>query len=138
MTSRLEKRTSWALGLLGFSSIKNKLVALAVAATLIPTLSTAVVAHVQNERSLTEKIEGELQSAGSHTARELDLWVLQQLYDIGIFAGSFEVVENVATLAGTDGAQADVAAERIRAYWSALAETFPDYDEFFVVGPRAR
>ncbi len=133
MTSRLETQAGKALSFLGFQSIKNKLVALAVAATLVPTLSTAIVSYVQNKRSLTEKIEGELRSAGSHTARELDLWIRQQIYDIGIFAGSFEVTENTAALQDPTEGASDVARERIQAYWSALEENYSDYAELLVV-----
>ena len=56
-------------------SIKNKIVGLALLATLLPTFTTAVVSYTQNKRSLTKGVNEELRSVGSQTGRELDIWV---------------------------------------------------------------
>ena len=89
-------------------SIKNRILALAVLATLIPALSTAVLSYRQNRRALTDTLDSELRSVVSQTAREIDLWVDQRSYDARVFTGSFEVTENLARipLGGAVGAEA--------------------------------
>ncbi len=76
-------------------SLKNKIVALALLATLIPTFTIAVVSYSQNKRSLTAAVNDELRSVGSQTARELDIWIRERFYDAGVFASSFEASENL-------------------------------------------
>ena len=68
-----EHRTGKALTAFRLDSIKNRIVALALAATLVPTLATLAVFYVQNERALSAKIDGELRNEGSQAARELDI-----------------------------------------------------------------
>jgi hypothetical protein len=63
--------TSWdggatkVLDVLRLDSIKNRILALAVLATLIPALSTAVLSYRQNRRALTETLDSELRSVVS-------------------------------------------------------------------------
>ncbi len=49
-----EQTVSYGLRALGLESIRNKLLAFAVLATLIPSISTAWVSYAHNQRSLTE------------------------------------------------------------------------------------
>src|SRR5207244_10257519 len=67
----------------------------ALLATLIPSFTTAWISYLQNKRSLTEKITGELRSVSAQTAREMDLWVKERLYELRVFASSYEVSENL-------------------------------------------
>ncbi len=84
----LDRAISEPLRVLRLDSIRNKILAFAVLATLIPSLSTAWVSYTQNKRSLDEKITGELQSVSAETAREMDLWLKERLYDLRVFASS--------------------------------------------------
>ena len=70
-----EQAVSKQLRWLRLETIRNKLLAFAVLATLIPSCSTAWVSYTHNKRSLSEKIKAQLQSVSSETAREVDLWV---------------------------------------------------------------
>ncbi|MCH8218174.1 MAG: protein translocase subunit SecF [Planctomycetes bacterium] len=68
---------------------------LALLATLIPSLGMAWISYVQNRSALTDKITEELKSVSEQTAREIDLWVKERLYDVRVFASSYEVTENI-------------------------------------------
>jgi len=88
-------------------SIKSRILALALAATLVPALTTALLSYQQNRRALVDKFAERLQSASSQTARELDLWIKEREYDVRVFASSYEVSENVGQAAlGRSGAHA--------------------------------
>jgi hypothetical protein len=93
-----EQRPPDVLGLLHLDSIRNKILLLALLATLLPAISTAVLSFQRTRRALTETLEGELQGVSSQSARELDLWVKERAYDLRIFVGSFEVTENLVRI----------------------------------------
>jgi len=97
------------LDALRLDSIKNRILALALLATLIPALTTAVLSYRQNRRSLTDRIDSELRRVVSQTAREVDLWVDQRSYEVRVFTGSFEVTENLARIpqGGAVGTEAE-------------------------------
>ena len=107
-------------------SIHNRILVLALLATLVPAFSTAVLSFERTRRALTETIEAELQRAGSQTARELDLWERGRTYDLRVFAGSFEITENLPRIAegGVDAAEA---LSRVSDYLSGIQTRFPDF-----------
>ena len=112
-------------------SIKSRIVGLAVLATLIPSLAMAWISYVQNRAALTDKIREELQSVSAQTARDLDLWFKERLYDVRVFASSYEVTENVERARATEGgAQAGA---RLSDYLTSVEERFPDYEELIVI-----
>ena len=63
--------TSWKqtvsglLRVLRLDSIRSKMLVFALLATLIPSVTTGWISYLQNERSLTAKITGELQSVSA-------------------------------------------------------------------------
>ena len=126
-TSPLEQ----LLGTLRLDSIKNRILALAIVATLVPALGTAVLSYRQNREALTENLNGELRSRGSQGAREVDLWVKERSYDVRVFTGSFEVSENLDRIR-LGGAASDVARTRLRDYLTGVHGRFTDYDELVV------
>ena len=112
-------------------SIKSRIVGLALLATLIPSLGMAWISYAQNRAALTDKIAEELQSVSTQTARELDLWFKERLFDVQVFASSFQVTENVEGARRTaDGAQA---VGRLSDYLTSVGERFPDYEELIVI-----
>jgi diguanylate cyclase (GGDEF)-like protein len=113
-------------------SIRSKMLVFGVLATVIPSFTTAWISYLQNKRSLAEKITGELQSVSTQTARETDLWVKERLYELRVFASSYEVSENLDRLsrAGADRARA-----RLTDYLRSVRERFPDYVELAAVHP---
>src|SRR5258705_1849163 len=104
----------------------------ALLATLIPSVTTGWVSYVQNRRSLGAKITGELQSVSAQTDRELDLWVKERLYELRVFASSYEVSENLDRIARAGGERARA---RLTGYLRSVRERFADYQELLVVNP---
>src|SRR5213592_4880965 len=135
-----EQTVSHGLRALGLESSRNKLLAVAVLATLIPSLSTAWVAYAHSQRSLTEKITGEQQSLSSQASRELDLWLKERLYDLRVFASSYEVSENLekVPLTGGEPVREGRAYGRLRDYLNSVRDRFADYDELIVLDSSAR
>ena len=84
-------------------SIKSRIVGLALLSTLVPSLAMAWVFYNQNSAALTDRINEELQSVGAQTARELDLWFKERLYDVRVFASSYVVSENIERALRADG-----------------------------------
>ncbi len=129
-----EQAISKQLRVLRLETIRNKLLAFAVLATLIPSCSTAWVSYTHNKRSLGEKIKAQLQSVSSETAREIDLWLKERLYDLRVFASSYEVSENVDPSAkpGRRGLT------RLNDYLTSVRERFTDYEELMVMDMSGR
>jgi diguanylate cyclase (GGDEF)-like protein len=121
----------------GLTSIKNRILALAVAATLVPALSTAVLSYRQNRIALSENLNGELRSRGSQAAREVDLWVKERSYDIRVFTGSFEVTENLERIAQGGGGAA-AARTRLTDYLDGVQGRFSDYARLEVLNATAQ
>ena len=111
-------------------SLKSRIVGLALLATLIPSLGMAWISYVQNRAALTDKITEELQSVSAQTAREIDLWLRERLYDVRVFASSYEVTENIERARRTAGG--GQAGARLSDYLTSVGERFPDYDELLV------
>ena len=112
-------------------SIKSRIVGLALLATLIPSLGMAWISYVQNRAALTDKIAEELRSVSAQTARELDLWFKERLYDVRVFASSYEVTENIERARRTEGG--GPAGARLNDYVTSVGERFPDYEELIVI-----
>jgi diguanylate cyclase (GGDEF)-like protein len=127
-----EQGIAGASRLVRLDSIKGRIVALALLATLVPALSTAALSYVQNRRALTETLQGELRGLGSQSARELDLWVRDHFYEVRVFVGSFEVSENLDRL-GRGGPGATEARTRLTNYLTRMQSRFGDYAELRVV-----
>lgn len=132
-----EHGASKVLGALRLDSIKNRILALALLATLVPALGTVVLSYRQNRRALTENLNGELRSRGSQAAREVDLWVKQRSYDVRVFTGSFEVSENLERIPRQNAASA-VALTRLTDYLTGVRSRFTDYERLVVLDADAR
>jgi len=135
-----EQTVSKLLQVLRLDGIRSKLLVFALLATLIPSLSTAWVSYTQNKRSLTEKITGELQSVSAQTAREMDLWVKERLYELRVFASSYEVSENLERIPRATGVPVarGPAFQRLSDYLNSVRERFGDYEELLVLDPDGR
>lgn len=114
-------------------SVRSKILAFALLVTLIPSGLTAWISYTQNRQALEEKISQELQSASAQTAREMDVWVKERLYDLRVFASSYEVSENLAGKRGSPATHT-----RLSDYLNSVRERFSDYEELAVVDPAGR
>lgn len=137
LLSTSERGISAALSAVRLDSIRSKILAFALAATLIPAVSTSWVSYRQNERALTENITQELKSASSQVARELDLWILGRFFDVRVFAASFVVTEDLERV--RRGARPGPRTlSRLHDYLNSVQERFSDYVELLVLDPSAQ
>jgi diguanylate cyclase (GGDEF)-like protein len=138
----MQRRRAWVswedvvatgLQVLRLESIRSKILAFALLATLIPSVSTAWVSYLQNKRALTEKISHDLQTASAQISKEMDLWLKSEIYNLRVFSTSPEVAGNVARL----GAGGRVL-RRVNDYLASVRRKFPDYENLVVVDPQGR
>lgn len=134
--------TNWELAFskglrsLRLVSIKNRMLVFAALATLIPSLSTAWISYLQNSRALNEKIAEELSAASTQSAREMDLWLKERIYEVRVFASSYEVSENLDRV--RRGVERFQAIRRLNDYLRSVNDRFSDYLELLVVDPQGR
>jgi diguanylate cyclase (GGDEF)-like protein len=114
-------------------SIKSRILLLAVLSTLLPTGITLGVAYTQNRRALEAKITRDLISESSQTARAINVWLKERLYDLRVFATSEEVATNLSRYA-TQG----LASPRLREYLRSLHGRFTDFEQLVVLDANGR
>src|ERR671911_1913193 len=86
--------------MLRLDTVRSKILVFALLVTLLPSGLTAWISYNQNRRALEEKISQELLSSSGQAAREMDIWLKERLYDLRVFASSYEVTENL--IGGTE------------------------------------
>jgi diguanylate cyclase (GGDEF)-like protein len=133
--SVIEQTVSKHTRLLHLDSIRNRILFFAVLATLIPSLFTTWIAYNHIRRSLNSKITEEMQSASTQSARELGLWLKERLYELRVFASSYEVTENLEQRPRNGGART-AAVRRLTDYLNSVRERFADFVELMVVDPQ--
>lgn len=117
--------------------IKRKILVFSLLATLIPSLSMGWLFYGYAKRFITEKTAQKLNDATTQDVRELDLWLKERLYEVRVFASSYEVSENlekITRLNTVPGAKA-LALRRLNDYLKSVGEKFIDYEELIVVSP---
>ena len=125
-----ESRVGRALRRVGLKSVRTTILTLAVLATLIPSLATSWISYRQNRRAIEAKLHEELTSSSTQSAREVGLWIKERIYDLRVFAASYEVIEGIER--GGTGSR------RLPEYLSSVNERFPDYEQLMVVAPDQR
>jgi diguanylate cyclase (GGDEF)-like protein len=105
-------------------SIRSRLLALAICATLLPTLVTWWLSYQQNRRALSEKIAESLEASSTQTAREIDLWLRERLHELRVFSGSNEVWENLQAMSQSSS---EAPARRMEEYLSSLQTRIDDF-----------
>jgi diguanylate cyclase (GGDEF)-like protein len=132
-----EQAISNFLSILRLHTIKTQIIAFALLATLIPSLTTGWISYVHNRRFLDEKITEELQHRTSHAARELDLWVKERLYELRVFSASYVVSENLerASAAGGQRRYNTAKQRRLGDYLKSVREKFAEFEELAALDP---
>jgi diguanylate cyclase (GGDEF)-like protein len=125
-----ESRVGRALRRVGLQSVRTTILTLAVLATLIPALATSWISYRQNRRAIEAKLLEELSGSSTQSAREVGLWIKERIYDLRVFAASYEVIEGIER--GGTGSR------RLPEYLSSVNERFPDYEQLMVVSPDQR
>jgi len=118
-------------------SIRNRIIAFAVVATLIPSGVTFVLSYAQNRRALEAKITQDLVSQSEQTARSMSVWLKERLYDLRVFAASDEVANSLGAAPRTPNpvgaAPSRPTRDRLREYLLSLNDRFADYGQLMVL-----
>ncbi|MGB7212339.1 MAG: diguanylate cyclase [Gemmatimonadales bacterium] len=125
-----ESRVGSALRRVGLGSVRTTILTLAVLATLIPSLATGWISYRQNRRALDSALNRELENSSDQSAREVGLWLKGQIYNLRVFAASYEVTENLERGGG--------GAHRLADYLNSVDVRFPDLDALIVLAPDLR
>jgi diguanylate cyclase (GGDEF)-like protein len=113
--------------LLRLDTVRSKILVFALLVTLLPSGLTAWISYNQNRRALEEKISQELLSSSGQAAREMDVWLKERLYDLRVFASSYEVSEKL--FARRSAAPRD----RLNDYLNSVRDRFNEYEELVVL-----
>jgi diguanylate cyclase (GGDEF)-like protein len=130
LTALWESRAGDLLRRVGLRSVRTTILTLAMLATLIPSLATGCISYRQNRRAIEAKLNEQLAGSSAQSAREVGLWLKERLYDLRVFAASYEVTENLER--GGSGSR------RLPDYLNSVNERFPDFDDLIVVAPDLR
>ena len=118
---------------LRLDSIRSQIIAFAMLAALIPAVSIAAIAYQQSRQALVENITEELSSASSQAARELGLWAKERIYDLRVYTGSYEVIENLERAARARDRAARI---RLTGYLEAVRGRTGDFELLAVTDVR--
>lgn len=119
----------------GGTSIKTRLLVFSLVATLLPSLALGWRSYVVNQQFVTEKLAGNLRTITSQTAREVDLWLKERVYEMRVFSTSYEVTENLEKLGRGGAARPAEAQRRLAQFLGSVRAKFTDYEELLVVAP---
>jgi len=129
-----ERRITHLIHRLRLHSVKSKIIAFSLLATLIPALSMGWLSYRNNRRVLEEKIAQELLNMTSHAARGLDLWLQERQYEVRVFSTSYEVSENLGRIRSAGPVEPTATpSERLRTYLASVEDKFSYYGELLVV-----
>jgi diguanylate cyclase (GGDEF)-like protein len=112
-------------------SIRSKILVFAVVATLLPSGITLWVSYAQNRAALEAKIAQELFAQSAQTSREMAVWLKERMYDLRVFASSYEVTNNLDRV--TALAPGSPIRGRLYEYLGSLHERFSDFDQLLVL-----
>jgi diguanylate cyclase (GGDEF)-like protein len=111
-------------------SIRSKIIAFTVAATLLPAGVTLWLSYAQNRAAIEAGLAQDLRTQSGQAAREMGVWLRERLYDLRVFASSYEVSDNITPTSRSTG---PAAATRLHEYLNSLHERFTDYDRLLVL-----
>jgi diguanylate cyclase (GGDEF)-like protein len=117
-------------------SIRSKILVFAVTATLLPSGITLWISYAQNRAALESKIAQELLAHSTQTSREMAVWLKERLYDLRVFASSYEVSGNLDRI--TPEAAGAATRGRLYEYLGSLHERFTDFEQLLVLDLEGR
>jgi diguanylate cyclase (GGDEF)-like protein len=116
-------------------SIKTRIVAFAIVATVLPALTLGSLAYLQITRFLNQKISQDLKNIATQVSRELELSIKERIYDVRVFSSSYIVTENLARIlhGRRTSAEQGAALNVIKDYLQSVRNKFMDYKELLIV-----
>jgi len=135
-----EKSAASVFHALGLNSVKSRVLAFALLATVIPSLTAVRVSYAHNRQSLFDRLTTDLRTASSEAVRQTDLWLAERFYDMRVFSNSPEVWENLRnhTQAGSRSTDARESLARLATYLTSVGSRFQDYGALTVLDTQAR
>lgn len=82
------------------SSLRSKIVAFALLATLLPSLFFGLLSYVHDRGVVESKASQALQAWAAFASRQVELWLKERSSDLRVFASSSFVIENLNSLEG--------------------------------------
>lgn len=114
-------------------SLPSRISMIVFAATLVTSLIVTAISVNSVDSFLRGKIEQKFPAILESACRRLDLWYDQLDLEIGVFAKSRLLVENLAHLRHDSPAgEQEAALEEVQQHLVYLLESFPQYGAFFV------
>ncbi len=120
--------TARQLSRLRLDSVRSKILAFTVLATVVTSVTTVWLAYSQGKRALTQTIATELVGVSSQAANEFGLWLKEREFDLRTFSNSYEVTDNLERIA--TGGRAGTG--RLGDYLSSVRERAAEYDALAV------
>ncbi len=143
----MQKRlTGWVSSLFGnstrersFGGLPARITFFVFWATVITSLAVTAISIHSIQNFLSGNIDRKYPALLSTTADRLDFWYEQRSHEMGVFASSEILRDNVKRIGGKPRS-ADVKRARLEVsqYLSYLLESFPQYRELAVVDPKDR
>jgi diguanylate cyclase (GGDEF)-like protein len=136
----LEKLIANVLHLIRLDPVGRKILVFSLVATLIPSLSMGWLFYAYAKQFITEKTAQKLIDVTAQDVRELDLWLKERVYEVRVFASSYEVSENLEKIAGAGSAPGgkERAIHRLNDYLESVGEKFNEYEELLVMNTGER
>ncbi len=120
-----ERRTARIIEFLRLETIRARVLALAVAAALLPSLLTSWYTYSQNRAALTSRLGEELRGQSSQAVRGIDLWLSASALELRTFATSEAVYGTLGRVGVTGGGGAHRA--RLEGYLNSVHGRLTDY-----------
>ncbi|MEZ4219242.1 MAG: diguanylate cyclase [Myxococcota bacterium] len=121
----------WRLGL---RSLPVRITLFVLAATIITSVTVTALSVFSMRSFLRAKIDQKFPEILSSASDKLDLWFDQRRLELGVFASSGVVVDNLGSIrAGVAGARLDRARGEIETYARYVSESSPPYAALFVL-----
>ena len=117
---------------LKLDTVRSKILVFALTVAVIPSGLTAWISYTQNSRALEAKIKQELLSSSGQAAREMDIWLKERLYDLRVFASSYEVSEKLSRR------RPGSSQKRLSDYLTSVRDRFSEYEDLVVFDPQGR
>ena len=135
-----EHTVSNILNAIRLDSIKRKILAFSLLATLIPSLSIGWLFYRYAEQFETEKVAQELRSLAGQNVGQLELWRKERAYEVRVFSSSYEVSENLekSSRGNLSPAIESAAIHRLKEYLKSVREKLAGYEELVVVNTNGR
>jgi diguanylate cyclase (GGDEF)-like protein len=124
-----EKRLTRPTRFLRIESLRERMLLFAVLAALVPALVVTWVSYIQNKGAVSERLARQLEGVAGQATREVELWRKDHLYNLRVFTGSYEVLENLER-AGRG--------QRLTNFLTSLRERIPDYAALAVLDAEGR